>query len=179
METFGREAYEWDTISPLTREIWDAHAVANLDFIPSKSSFRAALPMEEPAEPVPAPEVKGVLIDPKDKRINQGAKTVINRFLKNGWAVEVSYARGPWIMTRDWHVCDSILVRASYGEVRAAAQWIRKEWLEKDGDTPNWSNEIMRVNDNQGNPLSSSELKDLTLAAQYGRVDSPSSEGEQ
>jgi hypothetical protein len=185
METMSREEYEWDLLTPLTRETWERRAAGDLSFVPSQSRFEAvgqSLPDEvldgEQGSP-PAPEHPAELIDVKDKRINAGAKTVINRFLKNGWTVEVSYARGPWIMTRSWHVCDSILVRARYGELRAAAQWIRKEWLEKDKAI--WSNEIMRVNDNQGYPLKADELKDLTLRAQHARVagePTPSNEGE-
>lgn len=178
METMGREASEWDLLMPLTREVWDRRAVGDVSFVPSASKYEAfGLPLpedEEFAGQVPEPEIRAELIDPKDKRINTGAKTVMNRFLRNGWTVEVSYARGPWIMTRAWHVCDSILVRARRGNQRCAAQWIRKEWLEKDtvdlvdgiavpaAGKPIWSCEIMRVNDNQGNLLKAGELKAIT-----------------
>lgn len=179
-QTLGRD--DWDLLTPLTRETWDARAAGNLDFLESKSRFLAALPEEEPAEPIPAPEVEAIRLKLDNPEIPRGAKTVMNRFLKNGWTVEVSYARGPWIMTRDWHVCGSIMVRARRGEQRVAVQWIRKEWLEHDEvipghialdvwipdqvikAKPNWSNEIMRVNDNQGNPLKAGELKALTEA---------------
>lgn len=180
--TTGRDVWEWDLLQPLTREAWIRRAAGDFSFIPSQSraeAYNKPLPdevLERPSPPVP--ERPAVLIDRNDPRINGGAKTVINRFVKAGWVVEVSYARGPWIMTRDWHVCDSILVRAQYGEVRAAAQWIRKEWLEK--DKPIWSCEIIRVNDNQGHPLKSDDLKYLTLGLPYDTVGPmiTSSEGE-
>lgn len=163
VQTLGRD--DWDLLTPLTRETWTRRAAGDDSFIPSQSTYEAfgqPLPEKMIWEAPTAPEHPAELIDPKDKRINTGAKTVINRFIKAGWTVEVSYARGPWIMTRAWHVCDSILVRARRGEQRAAAQWIRKEWLEQ--DKPIWSCEVMRVNDNQGNLLKAGELKQLTEA---------------
>ena len=181
MQTMSREAWEWDILTPLTRKVWGNRAAGDMSFVPSNSGYRADLADEEetPAEPVPAPEIEAVHLKLDNKEIPRGAKTVINRAVKNGWTVEVSYARGPWILVRDWHVAGSILVKGRLGETRFAAQWLRKEWLEKDEiiaghimldvwvpeqvipAKQNWSLEVCRVNNNQANALTAGELKEI------------------
>lgn len=179
MSTLDREAEEWEILSPLTRTVWDNRAAGDVSFVESHSTYLAQLDEEEPAAPIPAPETEAIRLKLDNPEVPRGAKTVVNRAVKNGWDVEMSYARGPWIMVREWHVAGSILVKGRKAGQRFAAQWVRKEWLEKDtiipghimldvwvdeqviSAKPNWSLEVCRVNDNQGVSLKSGELKDI------------------
>jgi hypothetical protein len=101
----------------------------------------------------PPPEVPARPAEPDE--IPRGATTVTNTARKNGWDVQVTYARGPWITSAGLKlivpgrieedeedddgdtdsaadkvpaIYDSIAVRARRGAQRVAATWIRKPW---------------------------------------------------
>lgn len=149
----GRDHDNWLQLGDVSRKSWEMRAAGELSFIPSSHVNR----VEEVStvREMPEPEIPAHEVFHADE-INGGAKIVVNRFLRNGWEVQMFVCRGPWkrqtvrieltTMDDDGHEivtgeeritygqADSVLVRARRGQHRAGAVWLRKPWV-KD---PKW-----------------------------------------
>jgi hypothetical protein len=148
IETTGRDAQNWATLTDVSRRSWEQRAAGSHAFIPSEHVNQIE---EAPAEKiaVPAPALPARPAQPSE--IPGGAKTVINRLKKHGWTVETLYARGPWVshtgepdMYNPFEVTSagvasrtpdivavtgSILVRARRGSEKLAAMWVLRPGL--------------------------------------------------
>ena len=154
----GRELFEqttargdWEYLQPVTRASWEARARGDYSFIPSDSS--PILNEEAPTEqhvPIPPPQVVARPAQPDE--IPTGAKRLATTARNNGWDVQVTYARGPWVLANgkpklvdpdaqpvdtddeesvDGGVpaqCENIAVRCHKPGRVAVAIWWRKLW---------------------------------------------------
>lgn len=156
----GREHFEqttgrgdWDLLQPVTRASWEARARGERPFIPSDSSSKVN--EEEPTErvdvPLPPPEVVARPAQPE--QIPTGAARLAKSAAKLGWDVQVTYARGPWVLANGKTklidpnaqpgdsdddeesaedgvpaMCENIAVRCHKPGRVAVAIWWRKTW---------------------------------------------------
>lgn len=148
IETTGRDAQNWATLTDVSRQSWDQRAAGSNAFISSRHVNQIEeAPIEKIA--VPAPALPARPAQPSE--IPGGAKTVISRLKKHGWTVETLFARGPWVnshgepdtynpfeVTPDGvasrtpdivAVTGSILVRARRGAQKLAVMWVLRPGL--------------------------------------------------
>lgn len=79
-------------------------------------------------EPLPEPEVRAVVVDADDPRVPRNARLFGAVAERAGWAVRVSYARGPVEVSpgradRRIKIVDSIMVRCDRDQIVIAAYW--------------------------------------------------------
>lgn len=142
--TTGRDLQNWQSLTNVSRDSWERRARGDRSFIPSQAPARPEYEeVKTPVAPMPPPETPAVELELTDQRIPRGAKVVINRLVKNGWAVRASWCRGPWpkqaeAVTDDqdqvvekikYGQADSLLINARRGRQKITVFYLFREWL--------------------------------------------------
>jgi hypothetical protein len=143
-ETTDRNEDDWDHLDPVSRKSWEQRAQGSRAFIPS-GHVNKMNRLEAITLAMPAPVVPAHIVPLTSPLIPNGAKLVINRLLKHGWTVLVSYCEGPWQKQTEtvdgedgeekikYGQAKSVLVRARRRQQRLGALWLAKPWTKDDG----------------------------------------------
>jgi hypothetical protein len=171
-ETTGRDEENWDHMDPVSQKSWEQRAAGSRAFIPSEH-VNEMNRLEAITLAMPAPAVPAHIVPPNSPLIPGGATLVINRLLKNGWTVLVSYCEGPWAKQTEtvdgadgeekikYGQAKSVLVRARRRHQRLGALWLAKPWTKGDGYTFQFAQvrpEIGSVNSKQLKIVTESEV---------------------